>query len=218
MNVCVLFSGGKDSMLAVQFAINSGHQIKCLASFFGPNNPLFERINLQVVEMAAQCMQLPLKEFELTGGNETVLMGLHEALSTLKREYHINGIVTGESTPTQTTRIIDAICNDIGLSSQHPLTGIKQRNVLYAALKNKYKIMIVKTDGYKALLGQVLDEKTIEDNQSPAILDHAGNYAKGSVILDAPLFCKKINVTETEPVREGTIMKLLLTGIVLENK
>jgi hypothetical protein len=72
--------------------------------------------------------------------------------------------------------------------------------------------------GYKPLLGTVLDEHALEDPLNPELLDRASAYATGSIILDTPLFRKKINVVETAPIREGTAMKLLLTAMVFENK
>ncbi|MDO8625096.1 MAG: hypothetical protein Q7R47_03360 [Candidatus Diapherotrites archaeon] len=218
MNICVLFSGGKDSMLATQMAIGSGHQIKCLVAFSCPNCVLFDPIDLHVPEMAAQCLQIPLKEYQLSSGKENAVIGLHEALSQIKRQFNIQGVISGAATDTRVTRMIESICVDLHLEIQYPLKGIKQKNVLYAALKNKYRVLIVKTEGYKPLLGTVLDEHTIEDPASPEVLDRASTYATGSVILDTPLFRKKICVVETAPVREGTAMKLLLTAMVFENK
>ncbi|MBS3061526.1 MAG: hypothetical protein J4215_03005 [Candidatus Diapherotrites archaeon] len=217
MNVCVLFSGGKDSMLATQLAITSGHQIKCLVSFKCDTNYLFDTINLKFVEMAAQAMQIPLQEFELGSGKDETLLCLHESLISLKKQFKIQGIVTGAQTPSGKSQLLERLCAELQLTCIHPLIGIKQHNVLYAALKNKYKVMIVKTDGYQQLLGQVLDEKTIEEHDSKT-LEHAVDFGKGSIILDSPLFRKKIHVVESESVHEGTIMKLLLTGMVLENK
>jgi diphthamide synthase (EF-2-diphthine--ammonia ligase) len=205
-------------MLATQLAINSGHQIKCLAAFACPNCVLFDPIDLHVPEMAAQCMQIPLKEFHLGGDRDSTLIGLHEALSQLKRQYGLQGVVCGAGNDTRVTRLMESVCADLRLEMIYPLHGIKQRNVLYAALKNRYKVLIVKTEGYKPLLGTVLDEHALEDPLNPELLDRASAYATGSIILDTPLFRKKINVVETAPIREGTAMKLLLTAMVFENK
>lgn len=217
MNVAVFFSGGVDSMLAIQLAATGGHQIKCLAAFNAPQSRLFETLDMQFIDLASVCLGIPVQKFELEAGDRE-LPDLAESLQILKKEHNINAIVTGAGTESLQTRCLEEIGRSLELTCIYPLIGIKQKNVLYAALKNKYKVLMVKTNGYKELLGKVLDEQTIHSREDPLLLDSAVQYGKGSMILDSPLFSKKISVTHSKTIREGTIMRLLVTGIVLENK
>jgi len=218
LNAAILFSGGKDSMLATQLSLTHGHQVRCLVSFICERNGLFDALNIPFAETAAKCMQLPLQEFKLNGSTDMQFIGLREALLQIKKQFGIQLLVTGAGTNSPAIQKLEQLSREIGLTPWHPLLGVKQKNVLYAALKNRYKVLFVKTDGYKALLGQVFDEKNLSEDTSPELLDRAASFGTGSVIIDAPLFNKKIKVQTSEPVQEGTVARLLITGIVLENK
>ena len=129
MNVGILFSGGKDSMLATELAIKQGKNIKCLISFDSQDNRLFDELNLKVAEMAAQCMQLPLVEYRLQGSASQQNAALFECLMQIKKRFELRGIVSGASHFGPRQQAMAKTLAELGLPPAYPLAGSEPRSI-----------------------------------------------------------------------------------------
>src|SRR3989338_796458 len=96
MKLGVLFSGGKDSCLAMQKAMQQ-HEIACLINVISQNEAsyMFHVPNIHIAKMQASAIGLPLVQKTTKGIKEKELDDLKDALIEAKAKFQIEGIVTG---------------------------------------------------------------------------------------------------------------------------
>lgn len=130
-----LFSGGKDSFLSMQIAMESGYEIVSALTVLPEEfSMMFHYPNASKSVLPAELLDVPVK-FCLEGELYNVI-----------RDYHFSGvdaIVSGAiASDYQKTRI-ERICTDIGLISFTPLWRKNQESVLEEILNRGIKAMIV---------------------------------------------------------------------------
>jgi len=119
MKVAVLFSGGKDSCLALWYAIHQGWDIVTLIAVHPQNRNswMFHFPAIDFTKLQAQSMGLPLVVVETAGEKEKELDDLEDCLIEMKDLLGIEAVVSGAvASEYQRTRV-DSICNRIGLKS-----------------------------------------------------------------------------------------------------
>ena len=123
MKVAVLFSGGKDSCLALWYAIHQGWDIATLISIHPENRDswMFHYPAVTLTRLQAQTMDLPLVIVDTSGEKDRELEDLTACLIDMKELLGVEAIVSGAvASEYQRTRI-DSICNRIGLRGFTPL-------------------------------------------------------------------------------------------------
>ncbi|MBN2142324.1 hypothetical protein JW711_03250, partial [Candidatus Woesearchaeota archaeon] len=102
MKLAVLFSGGKDSTLALKYARDGdksgpGDSVVCLISLISknPESFMFHTPNISLTKLQAEAIGLPLIEQETMGEKEKELEDLKRAIERAKVEFGAEGIVTG---------------------------------------------------------------------------------------------------------------------------
>ena len=67
MKLGALFSGGKDSTLAIVKARDKGHEVACLISMISknPESYMFHVPNVHLTKLQAKAMDLPLLTFKI---------------------------------------------------------------------------------------------------------------------------------------------------------
>jgi len=90
MKIVVHWSGGKECCLAYHKVIKQGHQVACLLSFEYMRPYVFH--SFQVMELQSKTLGIPLKVVRIKKAYEDIL----GALTKLKQEQGIEGIVTGD--------------------------------------------------------------------------------------------------------------------------
>lgn len=121
MDVCVLFSGGKDSTYAACLAKKEGHNIKYLLSFYSknPESYMFHSANIKLTELQAQLMRIKHIAVETEGKKEEELKDIKNALEPLD----IDAVVSGAQASRYQKSRIDILCRELGLKSIAPLWG-----------------------------------------------------------------------------------------------
>ncbi|WP_378080419.1 hypothetical protein ACFU5E_14420 [Aeromonas bestiarum] len=90
--VILLWSGGKDAMLALCHARDAGHQVVALATF-APLEPRFLAHPLPLVRRQATALGLPHLLVTIEAPFE---QSYETALSRLQQEWNLDGVVTGD--------------------------------------------------------------------------------------------------------------------------
>jgi len=206
MKLAVLFSGGKDSALALHKA-KQKHEVVCLISMYSknPESYMFHVPNIHLVKLQAECLQLPLIEQETLGEKEKELDDLKKAFITAKEKFKVEGIVTGALASVYQESRIAKLCKELGLESVNPLWQKNQLDVLNELLKLKFKVLISGVFAYplgKDLLGKILDKKVIEvlaKAQEKYKINPAGEGGEiETTVLDSPDFYKQIEIVDSE--------------------
>ena len=96
MDVAVLFSGGKDSTMAVYAALNRGEDVKYLLSVKSKNDEsyMFNVPNIHLTDLLSKALDIPLITIETDGIKEEELDDLKKAFFNLKN-LGVEAIYTG---------------------------------------------------------------------------------------------------------------------------
>jgi len=206
MKLGVLFSGGKDSSLALLKAQES-HDVVCLISVFSKNKEsyMFHVPNIELTKLQANAIGLPLIQKTTKGEKEKELDDLKEAILLAKEGYHIEGIVTGAIESVYQSTRIQRICEDLDLSCLNPLWKKDQIGLLEELVQKGFKVIISGVFAYpldESYLGKLIDSKMVERLKlvsekyrlSPA--GEGGEFE--TTVLDAPFFKRRIEIMDYE--------------------
>lgn len=206
MKLGILLSGGKDSVLAAHIA-GRYHRLACAITLKSINDEsyMFHVPNVDLTELQAKAMDIPLIIQETKGEKEKELVDLKKAIMQAKEEYDIDGIVTGAVASQYQSSRIQTICNDLDLHVFNPLWQMDQIELLETVLKNNMKVIVVGVFAYpfqESWLGRELDQAAIDmlkSLQEKYDINPAGEGGEiETLVLDCPLFYKKIEVEEKQ--------------------
>ena len=96
MNVAVLFSGGKDSTMALYAALDAKEDVKYLLSMKSRNDEsyMFHVPNIHITDLLAEALDIPIMSVETDGVKEEELEDLKVAFEDLKSS-GVEAIYTG---------------------------------------------------------------------------------------------------------------------------
>ena len=207
----VLFSGGKDSAAAAYIMRQQNYDLACLIHIKSENHDsyMFQTAGTELVEMQAEAMNLPLIIQKTKGEKEAELKELEAAFKKAKEQYQIDGIVSGALFSTYQRDRIEKICDKLGLKIFSPLWHKPQDKHLLELIDNGFEIVLtaVAAEGLdKSWLGRKIILKDVERLQQlnkKYGLNVAGEGGETeSVVLDCPLFAKKIVLEKTQIIEE----------------
>jgi len=212
MKLGLLFSGGKDSMLAGFIVKNYGHELSCLISILSENKNsfMFHTPSINNVEIQAKAMEVPILIGHTKGEKEIELNDLRDVIIRAKEEYGIEGIVTGAVLSVYQASRVQKICNELNLEVFNPLWQKNQEEILNELIEEKFDVRIVGVFAYpldKSWLGRKIDKKYIEevkvlsDKYGISIAGEGGEFE--SFVLDCPLFEKKLEIIGYEDSCDG---------------
>lgn len=226
MKLCVLYSGGKDSTLALMKA-KEYHDIVCLISIISANKEsfMFHTPNIEITKLQAEAMQLPLISFATKGEKEEELQDLKKAIILAKKEHKIEGIVTGAVASTYQASRIQQICKDLDLWCFNPLWLKDQIELLNEIVENKICAIIggVFAEALdKKCLGRIIDKEIISLLSKIASSHHINPAGEGgeieTTVIDAPVFKKKIEIVKSEINYSNNSGTFLIKETKLVNK
>ena len=211
MRLGVLFSGGKDSTLALHKAAEKAEAV-CLITLVSENKEsyMFHTPNIDVTALQAEALGLPLIRKVTKGKPEEELKDLDAAITQAINGFKIEGIVTGAVESVYQAARIQQICNGLGVWCVNPLWKRNQKALLEETVAKGFKTVISGVFAYpldKKWLGKQIDEALIQ--KLVALSEEYGLSPSGeggeieTTVLDAPLFKKKIEVLDSEVEAQG---------------
>jgi ABC transporter with metal-binding/Fe-S-binding domain ATP-binding protein len=201
MDLAALFSGGKDSSLAIQRILKRGLAVVKLVSIFpkSPESYMFHYPNIHLTEMQAKAMEIPFVKRVSAGKKEEELKDLEDALNSIRKD--IDGVVVGALASKYQRDRIKSICDILNLSMQAPLWGEDPLKLWKEAIEEGFKIIIVGVacEGLgKEWLGKQINEKVLSklERLSKKHKFHLGGEGGEfeTLVLDAPFFKKRLVV------------------------
>ncbi len=200
MKIGVLFSGGKDSTLALLKA-REQHEVACLISMASsnPDSYMFHVPNIHLTQLQSEALGIPLLAQVTKGVKEEELADLKQAFIKARDQYGIEGIVTGAIRSVYQASRVQRICDELGLWCFNPLWLLDQVELLNETLANNFTTIISGVAGYpftKDFLGRVIDEVVItklKSFQEQFLVNPAGEGGElETTVLDCPLFSQRI--------------------------
>ncbi len=168
MKLACLYSGGKDSNLALYIMQRQNYEISCLVSII-PTNPdsyMFQQPNLNFLKLQAEALEIPLITRKTKGEKELELKDLKIALEDAKKKYGIQGVISGALYSNYQRERIQKICNQLNLRMFSPLWHKKQDQELFELVDNKFEFVMCKIAGYglsEKWLNKRIEEKEVKD-------------------------------------------------------
>jgi len=224
VHVGVLYSGGKDSNLALLRASRE-HSVACLIALKprSVESVLYHYPNVELVGLQAEALGLPLVLEESPDDEEGGLAALRRALSRAVELYGIEGVVTGAVRSRYQASRFEAAAKSLGLSCLNPLWGWDEVELLREVVASGIVAIFTRVAGYplgKSLLGRTLDDEAVE------LLARLRGYVNPSgeggeyetFVLDSPMFRMRIVPLEWRVVGGDYDATLLIEKAVLVEK
>lgn len=204
MKLCVLYSGGKDSNLALLKAAESGHEVVCLLSLkpVSADSEVFHYPNVELTHLQAKAMDIPLISVECGDEEEGSLLALKDGLRKAK-DFGVEGVVTGAIRSTYQASRFQRICYTLDLWCFNPLWLRDEVSILREVVERKFEVVIVRVAGIKrSFLGRRIDESMIRElKKLKGYVNPAGEGGEyETLVLDMPLFRRRIVIEDFEIV------------------
>jgi ABC transporter with metal-binding/Fe-S-binding domain ATP-binding protein len=211
MRLAVLYSGGKDSMLALLKAAEK-EEVICLISMVSKNKEsyMFHTPNIEITRLQARALELPLIRRLTEGKKEEELKDLREAIRRAEEKFKIEGVVTGAVESVYQAERIQKICHELRLWCFNPLWKKDQEELLEETMRKGLKVIISGVFAYpldKSWLGKHIDKEMI--GKLVALQQEYGISPSGeggeieTTVLDAPLFKKRIEIMDFNVESDG---------------
>jgi len=209
MKLIALFSGGKDSSLAVQRALEEGYNVTTLLTVT-PENPesyMFHFPNTSLTKLQSEAAEIPIVNVESKGVKEEEVNDIEKALRPLSD--HADGLVVGAIASKYQAERIQGICDRLSLQMFAPLWHNDPKDMWLEMIAKGFCIMIVGVacQGLgKVWLGRVIDEKALAELEK---LSRKHSFHLGgeggefeTLTLDAPFFKKRLVIKDANTTWE----------------
>jgi diphthine-ammonia ligase len=206
MKLGVLFSGGKDSTLALHKAAEK-EQVTCLITLQSknPESYMFHTPNIDLAALQAEALELPLIAEPTEGKKEEELRDLENAIAKALNAFHIDGVVTGAVESVYQAERVQRICHNLNIWCFNPLWKKNQKSLLEELLERHFEVIVSGVFAYpmdETWLGKTLDPAMIQKllvlQQKYSISPSGEGGEIETTVLDAPLFRKKLEIVDQE--------------------
>jgi diphthine-ammonia ligase len=224
----VLFTGGKDSMNAIEILRGRGYDIACLVTVLSDNEEsyMLHTAAIEITKLSSQALALPLFIGHTKGEKETELEDIASAIKGAGNEFSFDTIASGGIASSYQRSRIDEIAKQLGLRAEAPLWGVDQISYLQDLVSNHYRFILtsVSAEGLdRSWLGREIDQRSVLE-----IIRLSKKYGFNAafeggeaetLVLDCPLFEKeRLRILDSEVDWRGSYGRLLIRKIELVPK
>jgi len=204
------WSGGKDCCLACYRAVVSGLDIRYLANTVTEDGErsCSHGISAGVIRRQSEALGIPIMQQRTAGDNYEAQF--IKMLKSFRRE-GIEGGVFGDIDFNPHREWIERVCAEAGITPRLPLWGEDQKKLMEEFIDAGFiaVVIAVKADLFgEEVLGQRIDRNFINQldelckTRDITPCGEAGEYH--TLVIDGPLFKKRLEITESRKVeREG---------------
>ena len=197
-NTAMLWTGGKDSALALYEAVESGYHVGCLVTF-APPDAGFLAHPLPFIKLQAQALALPHYVLPIC---EPFEEAYEKQIRWLRDEMKISSVITGDIAEVNgCPNWIRERSRPAGMNVHTPLWGRDRNSLLQQLLEIKFKVLFscVKTRWLaKDWVGRELNEsavaelRVIRERTGLDLCGEEGEYH--TLVTDGPNFTRAINI------------------------
>lgn len=208
MSYAALFSGGKDSNLALWKAKQMGLAVDWLVTVKPQRDDsyMFHKPNLGLVPKIAKSIGVDLVEVGTEGVKEQELSDLERALKKMT----LDGLITGAVASNYQKDRVGSIAAELGLEVFSPLWGMDQYKLMGELMEEGFECVIVSVAAMgfdDSWLGRKIDEgclselKELYDRYRINMAGEGGEYE--SIVLDGPIYDYGFQIVKAEKTWDG---------------
>lgn len=226
MNAAVLFSGGKDSTMALYNALSKGEDVKYLLSMKSRNaeSYMFHVPNIHITDLLAEAVDIPIMSVETDGVKEEELEDLRHAFEKLKTS-GVECIYTGALYSVYQKSRIEKLGEEVGLEIISPYWHVDELEYMREIVSLGFKIIISGVAAWgldETWLGRVIDDDAIDElvkihEKYYIDLAFEGGEAE-TLAIDGPIFKKKIKILKDKKEWHHDSGVYIIEDAVLEEK
>jgi len=226
MNVAVLFSGGKDSTMAIYNALKSGHDVKYLLSVKSYNDEsyMFHVPNIHLTDLLAEAMNISIINVETDGVKEEELQDLKRGFIKLK-SLGIECIYTGALYSVYQKSRIEQLGDELDLQIISPYWHVDELEYMQMIVSLGFKVIICGVSAYgldEKWLGRLIDYDCINDlvklNDKVGInIAFEGGEAE-TLVIDGPIFEKRVKILKNKKKWNHDSGVYVIEDAILEDK
>ena len=200
------WSGGKDSCLACYKAIKQGYNVKYLLNFISKEfkRCCFHGIEAKLIQLQAKLIGIPLIQKEVTADMQEYEKEFKVAVSGLK---DIKAMIFGDIYLEEHLNWVKRVCQNIGISAIEPLWNSLPSDLAEEFINLGFKAVVVscQADKFgKDFVGREVDKELLDELKSRNICPCGENGEFHTLVVDGPIFERRIEILESEPVfKEG---------------
>ena len=206
MNSVVLFSGGKDSTLALYKALENGDNVQYLLSMESKNSSsyMFHVPNISLTDLIAEAINIPHIKGKTNGIKEDELEDLKRELTFLKKK-GVECIYTGALYSNYQKSRIEKIGEELSMDVISPFWHVDEEEYMKMIVDLGFDVIICGVSAYgldESFLGRHIDYDLIEKIKTisqdvPINLAFEGGEAE-TFVLDGPIFQKRIKILKAD--------------------
>jgi diphthine-ammonia ligase len=216
MSWAALTSGGKDSILSIQKALDSGKDVEYIVTARPQNRDsyMFHSANLDAVAAIAKVAGMKYHEIPTHGRKEEELADLEQGLAGLD----VEGVIAGAVASVYQSERVKAITDRLGISLFTPLWHMDTEMLLKEVAHRMDSIIIVTAAAGldEHFLGAHVDENLIQRLKGVAAVHRINLAGEGgeyeTLTLNAPFYSRPITYTSSRIISLPDRHEMILGG------
>ena len=221
-----MFSGGKDSTMAVYAALNNGENVRYLLSMKSRNDEsyMFHVPNIHITDLLAEAMDIPIMTAVTDGVKEEELKDLKSAFENLK-SLGVEAIYTGALYSTYQKSRIERLGREVGLEIISPYWHVDELEYMRQIVSLGFEIIISGVAAWgldeswlgRTIDGDVIDELVKLNEKYQVDIAFEGGEAE-TLAVDGPIFKKRLKILRDKKIWNRDSGVYIIEKAVLEDK
>jgi diphthine-ammonia ligase len=217
MKVFCSWSGGKESCFACYRAMQDGHEVTSLLTMFTTTgrHTRSHRVSRELLLAQSQAIGIPL--YQRRASWDTYEREFTKGLTSCKRK-GIEGGVFGALYHSEHREWVEKVCAEAGIVPLLPLWGMGGKALLRRFIEAGFEAIVVAVrsdivDDHR--LGTRIGGEFIEQMEKGGVDVCGENGEYHTLVVNGPIFRRRIAIGETRVVRRGTMAFLQVLGFDL---
>lgn len=193
------WSGGKDSCFALMQAIKQGYQPQVLLNVLNEEGKISRSHGIPSAILQAQAKAAKLPIYLISSSWEEYEKKFTAALSSLKDQYQLSYAVFGDIDLQPHRDWEEKVCTNAGLRAVLPIWQQNRKELVMQMLAAGIETMIVSCNDTmgESFIGRIITPELVDQLESMGIDACGENGEFHTLVLNCPLFSKRIDVTVT---------------------
>lgn len=220
MKVFCSWSGGKDSCVSCHKAMLEGHEVAYLLTVFATTGRYTRSHRLSKELLLAQAEAMGISAYHRRASWNTYEREFKRALAFFKGE-GVQGGVFGDLHLNEHREWVERVCAEPEIIALLPLWGIAGKDFLGQFIEAGFEAVVIPVKNSLLgtdWLGRRIDQQFINEMEKGAsdICGENGEYH--TLVVDGPIFRKKIAIRETMVIRRKEVSFLQILNFQLKEK